>query len=685
MTFLKIKNAVNRIRLGFQDNPFVFALALLIFAIITYGIFIFKLGFYWDDWPPLLLSHLPDKHQIWQYFLFDRPFQSWTYYFLFPVCKDSAACWQFSGIFFRWTSALLFYHTFLRLFPKQKTILQWSAILFVVFPGFSNQFSSVSFSSHFIVYSVFAASLYTLVIGLQNKRLAWFLLPISYLLTAIHLFTMEYFVGLEVLRLGIIFYLTFPPEKSKKMFLRFLLNIAPYLAILAIFVYWRLVRLPILAGFIHDNNTPFLFSQLLKSPVDTIVALIKSIFSDTKFLFITSWVDRLLPDDLQINSATFWLSILIGILTSCGFYYLFSQKKAFSEYQNDSSKNKALIILGLVIVFFGLLPIWSTLRQVTVGKWSDRFSISAMLGVVLIILTLIFWIINSHKVKSTFLIVLIALSISYHIRLGNEYRKDYNRQKAFYTQLYWRIPMLQPGTTLYSPGIPTSKEADYSYSMGINMLYSSQADETLDYWFLVPRYVSPESMLNDPSQTIKQGLRIFTFEGSGNKVVSIHMPDQGCLWVINPYYALSYPDTMPAYAEFSNESLISDTTPQDLPLLAASISLEPQNTWCYYFEKIDLARSKGDLSKALELYETSLSKNLKPIEGAELLPVVQSYVGIGIIEKAIELTKEALSITPASAPIFCGYWKDISAADSGTNKDLIDSFFNAENCPVELQ
>ena len=577
------------------------------------------------------------------------------------------------------------YLTFLGLFSKQKTVLQWSAILFVVFPGFSNQFSSVSFGSHFIVFSIFAASLLTLVGGHQKKKLAWFLLPISYLLTAIHLFTMEYFVGLEVLRFCIIFYLTFIPEKSKKSFLRCLLHIAPYLAIFAIFLYWRLVRLPILASFVHDNNTPFLFSQLIKTPAETVVAFIKSIFNDFKFLFIASWTDRLLPDDLQFNSATFWLSILIGFVTTCGFFYFFSQQKAFEAYKNEVLKIRALIFFGLVMVFFGLLPIWSTLRQITVGKWSDRFSISAMFGVALVISTLVFWVFNSQKVRSAFLIILVALSISYHIRLGNEYRKDYNRQKAFYTELSWRVPQLQPGTTVYSPAIPSNKEADYSYSMGINMLYSSQVDETLDYWFLVPRYVSPESLLNDPSQTIKQGLRIFTFEGSGNKVISIHMPDQGCLWVINPYYALSYPDTMPAYAEFSNESLVSDTAPEESTLLESSISLSPQNTWCYFFEKIDLARSQNNWLKAIELFQTSLTKNLQPIEGVELLPVVQSYMATGDVEKAIELTNKALKITSSSARVFCGYWNDIVETNSSINVDQIDSFFNPENCPVELQ
>ena len=181
---------------------------LLGFALVTYGVFIFKQGFYWDDWPPILLSHIADKHKVWEYFIYDRPFQSWTYYFLFPVSKVSTLCLQFSAIFFRWLSALLLYLTFIRFFPQNKNLLRWAAVLFVVFPGFSNQYSSVSFGSHFIIYSVFAASLFTMVLGLQEKRFSWLFLPLSYILTAIHLFSMEYFVGLEVLRLAVIFFLT---------------------------------------------------------------------------------------------------------------------------------------------------------------------------------------------------------------------------------------------------------------------------------------------------------------------------------------------------------------------------------------------------------------------------------------------------------------------------------------------
>lgn len=162
------------------------------------------------------------------------------------------------------------------------------------------------------------------------------------------------------------------------------------------------------------------------------------------------------------------------------------------------------------------------------------------------------------------------------------------------------------------------------------------------------------------------------------------MPDQGCLWVINPYYALSSPDTLPAYAQFSNESLISDSNDGSTQI-ESLISLEPQETWCYYFENIDLARSQKNWSKAIDLYQNSLANNLKPIEGVELLPVIQSFTAIGEVEKAIELTNKAIAITPASSAVFCGYWQDMAGTNSDINLDQIGSFYNSENCPVELQ
>ncbi len=678
----KIGGLATQVRLKINDNPLLFPLALFFFTLITYGVFLFKQGFYWDDWPPILLSHLADKQKIWEYFVFDRPFQSWTYYLLFPVCKVSTECWQFSAIVFRWLSGFLLYLTFLRLFPKNKKLLQWTAIFFVVFPGFSNQYSSVSFVSHFIIYSVFAASLLTLVLGIQKGRLFWLLIPISYLLTAIHLFSMEYFVGLEVIRGLILFYLIYDRHNPKISLGKFFLNTFPYLVILGIYLFWRIKLYPDYAGVNQGDNAPYLFSQLLATPLPTLISFIQTIISDLKFLFVSAWTDRLIPDVLPINSATFWLSTIIGFITTGFYVFLFSRNKEY-EKQANALDYKRIFLFGLAIVFFGLLPAWSTFRQITVGKWSDRYSISVMFGASLVIVTILFRLFNKKYSQLIFLF-LTAFSISYQIQLGNEFRKDYLRQKSFYTQLSWRIPELEPGSVIYSPGIPAGKEADYSIAMGLNLLYSSQINEHLDYWFLVPRYASPESLVKNPGQPIEQGLRIFSFTGSGDKIVSVQLPDQGCLWVINKYYALSPKENIADYAKFSNESLITIPQNREKTLIESIIDLSPQNTWCYYFEKIDLARSKGDYSQAIDLFQTSAAQNLKPIEGVEYLPVVQSYAAIENIDKAMEITYEAISITPASSTVFCGFWDDIKKVNPDLFQIPIETFLSSDNCQVNL-
>ncbi|MRS04141.1 hypothetical protein EG832_13125, partial [bacterium] len=147
------------------------------------------------------------------------------------------------------------------------------------------------------------------------------------------------------------------------------------------------------------------------------------------------------------------------------------------------------------------------MRQITRGKWSDRFDIPVIFGVTIFVVTLIFIIFKASKTRNTILILLVGLSISYQIQTSNDYRKDFNRQKEFYSQLAWRIPALEPGTTLFSPGIPTAKEADYSISAGVNLLFNSgDISPSLDYWFTGPRYFSPSDLVADPNAEIKDGL-----------------------------------------------------------------------------------------------------------------------------------------------------------------------------------
>src|SRR5689334_21665429 len=59
------------------DNLFhvrMFPLVLLCVCVLAYGLLIPLLGFYWDDWPALWVSHSLGASALREFASFDRPF-----------------------------------------------------------------------------------------------------------------------------------------------------------------------------------------------------------------------------------------------------------------------------------------------------------------------------------------------------------------------------------------------------------------------------------------------------------------------------------------------------------------------------------------------------------------------------------------------------------------------------------
>lgn len=670
----------------FSDNhPVMFPIALLLFALSAYGVLIATLGFYWDDWPPILLSHLPDKSLIFEYFSYDRPFQSWTYYLLFPICRDSAFLWQLSAILARWSAALTLFYSFLQVIPRQKNLLQWATVLFVVFPGFADQSAAVSFGSHFMVYTVFGLSLLFMLLAFKKPAKFWIYYPLSLVFMAAHIFSMEYFVGLELLRPILIYWLFIDNgQKKAKSLLKTALHWLPYLLVLGFYIYWRMVIYPTSMVGPSGSNYPYLITNFLKAPVDTLVVFTQTIYSDLRFLLLDIWTNRILPVALEVKSATFWLSVLLGLVAAVVLHLFFKDN---SSKEGTLLKEKEIvrnIVLSFAIILFGLFPVWSTLRQVTLGKWSDRFDIPAIFGVAILLVTMIFIVFKSTKTRNVMLIVLTGLSISYQIQTSNDYRKDFNLQKAFYTQLAWRIPSLEPGTTLFSPEIPAGKEADYSISMGINLLFNSDdIAPDLYYWFTGPRYFSPSDLAADSGMQIKDGLRIFNFKGSASKVVSVYKPDDGCLWVIDPYFALSAQkiNQLSAYGALTNQALIGETS-KPANQLTKIIDTGAQTTWCYYFEKGDLAQSKGKFDEAVNYYEQATANNLGPLKAMEFLPFVKAYAQLGRIDEAVALTKESFALSEESKPSICQVWHEVLSEKPEILLSSVEPVYNSKNCSI---
>jgi len=679
----KFSSLVSKISYFSDHYPIFFPLALLALALISYGIFISSLGFYWDDWPPILLSHVPDKTMVWTYFTYDRPFQSWTYYLLFPICRDSAFLWQLSAILARWSSGLALFYAFLLVLPRQKFLLQWAAFLFVVFPGFADQYASVAYGSHFMVYTIFGLSLLFMVLAVKKPKIFWLFFPLSLIFTCVHLFTMEYFVGLELLRPLLLYWLFLDQGQAKvKSRVRTIQTWLPYLVVLGIYLYWRMAIYPHQEFGLAQSNYPYIFENFIKSPVATLELLFQSIYSDLHFLFADIWASRVFPAIVEFKSLPFWFSIFIGIGVAYILNLFFHEEPTQDGLQLSKTEIGRNILLSCTIIFFGLFPIWSSLRQVTVGKWSDRFDIPVIYGVTIFIITLLFIIVSKSAIRKAILILIVGLSISFQIQTGNIYRKDYYQQKNFYTQLAWRIPGLEPGTTIFAPGIPTNRETDYSYSMGVNLLFNTGTiDSSLDYWFFTPRYFDPADLTADPTIEMNADFRFFKFQGIASKVVSIRMSTQGCLWVIDHYYAI-YPEKIDQfyyYGELTNQNLIKESGKQTNNL-SKIFDTNPQNTWCYFFEKGDLAQSKGKYKEAVQLYEQAVNDKLIPLEAIEYLPFVKSYLKLGRIDEAVALTRDSFKRETLSYQPLCQVWHDALKENPEIPLNEIDSVYNSDIC-----
>ncbi len=679
----RISSVVSKIEKLSDRYPILFPVALMVLALVTYGVFIISLGFYWDDWPPILLLHVPDKALVWKYFTYDRPFQSWTYYLQFFICNDSTFLWQLTGILVRWSAGLTLFYAFLGVIPRQKYLLQWAAVLFVVFPGFADQYASVAYGSHFMVYTVFGFSLLFMVLSVKQPEKFWLFFPLALVFTTVHLFTMEYFVGLEVLRPVMLYWLFhdsgFSKNKSVKRALQYWL---PFFVIICVYLYWRMAIYPHQEFGLAQSNYPYIFADLLKAPIPTIMQLIQRIYADFHFLFVDIWANRILPARVELKSLPFWFSMVVGVGLAIILSLLFNGdriQQRFTLTKNELARN---LVLSFTIFIFGLFPIWSSLRQVTIGKWSDRFDLPVIYGVTIFVITSLFVVVSSPKIRRVFLILLVGLSISFQIQSGYIYRKNYYLEKSFYTQLSWRIPALEPGSVIYAPGIPTGRDTDYSYSMGLNLLFNTGSiDPTLDYWFFTPRNYKPVELTLNPELELTDSLRIFSFQGSASKVISVFKPDGGCLRVIDHYFAI-YPekiDQLYYYGELTNQDLISDKG-QPTNNLANIISTEPQNTWCYFFEKGDLAQSKGNYAEAVNYYEQAVAKKLVPLSSVELLPFIKAYIKLDRIDEAIALTKESYRRESLSYQAVCQVWHDSIKENSSITQTAVESIYNLDIC-----
>jgi hypothetical protein len=139
--------------------------------------------------------------------------------------------------------------------------------------------------------------------------------------------------------------------------------------------------------------------------------------------------------------------------------------------------------------------------------------------------------------------------------------------------------------------------------------------------------------------------------------------------VLNPVYAGG--DTYERQPRFlrdaiplSNPTLVlTDVQPPEMPI--SLFGKEPPHTWCYYYEKAELARQVGDWETVAALGDQARAQGFVPGDALEWLPFIEGYVITGDYRTARELSILAYQDDSRPRKGLCHAWQRIQSNGQG--------------------
>jgi hypothetical protein len=654
-----------------------FPWALLVLCLLSFGLLAPWLGFYWDDWPTIWYLHLFGPGGFKDVFAIDRPLLGYIFMVTTTLLGNSALAWQLFGILTRWASALALWWTLRSLWPDNPRQVTWAVILFTVYPGFTQQPISVTYSNAWIILTAFFLSLGLMIGAVRRPRWKIHLLAGSLLLAAFAMFSTEYFFGLEMLRpvfLWLVMEKESPalPQAERSAvwprLKRILFHWLPYIGLMIVFLIWRI--------FLHETprGQVNIFARLAASPLQTMLQLVQRVFGDVFTSSFLAWGQAFnLPGWLGSNWAEAILIAVLFVVTAIlsGLYLSRLADGAPDSGLAPTSPRawgRQSAGIGLLALFLGGLPFWATDLPMGLAFPWDRFTLAMMLGTSLFITGALELLFHSRMAKLAILALLVGLAAGHHFQTENVYRRDWNVQKDFFWQLTWRAPQLKPGTMVLSSELPFNYFSDNSLTAPLNWTYAPQNhSREMDYLFY-----DIQSRLGlglegfEKGDEIEQPYRATIFTGSTSQSLVLYYAPPGCVKVIDPqidHRLPQKPDFISEALPLSQPELIEGTRNPGARPPESILGPEPQHSWCYFFEQADLARQQGQWQRVAELGDQAFQQapQLYPVNAPEYWPFIEGYARSGQWDKAVQLSTQAYQLTTRMSRLLCENWARLAA------------------------
>ena len=451
--------------------------SLLLFGVVlfAYGIYIRWFGLYGDDWIYLWNYHQFGAGNFVQFVSTDRPFSAWLYVLTSALFGEHVWLYHVFLIVLRWLSAVLFWWILRIVWPEKVRQASWAALLFALYPGFRQQPISVQFILHFSILDLFLLSVATMLLAAKQQHKKFWTLTITSVISALSIFSLEYFVGLEMLRPVLLWLVLAESAPTWRRHAWLVLRAwFPTLLVLMAFAVWRVFI------FSFPTYTPNFLYQFQESPVQAAKQLALRMISDWKAVTYGAWRQVLTFPEQRADLLFYVALVLAGFALTFFILNRWQQEEGVSQ-ESVSLRLKEWPVSGLLVGVFSLLvaglPFWVTLIPLDLAFPWDRATLPFMFGVSLLIAAGLDLVIRP-KFQALLLSVLVGLAIGSHFQNAVIYREEWRELQNYFWQLSWRAPALQSGTIIISDDIPLWRYSDNDLTPLVNWVYAPEQSST---------------------------------------------------------------------------------------------------------------------------------------------------------------------------------------------------------------
>jgi hypothetical protein len=511
------------------------------------------------------------------------------------------------------------------------------ALLLLIYPGFLSQPNPIDYQSQLLSFCLAFASIAFTVKGMYARstwpRLIWS--AFSIIAGVIYPALVEYMIGLEVLRLALIVQIVLQEpnlnwiDSTRKTMLRWL----PFLAAPLLFLLWRIFL------FESERRATDLGSQigqLFTSPLTGgwwLVNWVQDAFRVMVLAWTVPFNNLVLGLRLKEFLSGFGIGLLNLLLVVVIWFRWRRPGDAGSEDGIDQKWKRSTFVTGSLTAALALLPVIVVNRHVDFGEYS-RYSLASAAGVAMCMVAFLYSIRHVY-LRFTLVGLIILMASCTHYANAANYAREARTVRNFWWQVVWRAPAIQPGTTLIANYPVGGIQEDYFVWGPANLIYYPEKQDMIPIQIKLPAAVLTDDvvlkvMVGKGAETpLRRGNQLT--RDFSDVLVMTQSSENSCVRIIDgtrPGLSIAERHNIILVAPYSQIGNVTTDGNSPIPPIEI-LGEEPAHDWCYYYQKADLARQRGDWEEIVRLGEEARRLGLHPNDQIEWMPFLQGYAFAG--------------------------------------------------------